>query len=41
MQVQWALTPFREPPGPSGDAETIGDVIDALIGAAQMRNREI
>jgi hypothetical protein len=39
MRVQWALTPFRDPPGPSGDADTIGDAIDALIGAAQMRYR--
>jgi hypothetical protein len=37
MRVQWALTPFRDPPGPSGDAETIGEAIDALIGATGMR----
>ena len=36
-RVQWALTPFRDPPGASGDAETIGEAIDALIGEAQMR----
>ena len=36
-RVEWALTPFRDPPGASGDAETIGEAIDALIGAARMR----
>src|ERR1700739_3863846 len=39
-RVQWALTPFRDPPGASGDAETIGDAIVARIGAARMRYGE-
>jgi hypothetical protein len=40
MRVQWALTPFRDPPGASGDAETIGDAIDALIRVARTRYGE-
>ncbi len=36
-RVQWMLNPFRDPPEASGDAETIGDAIDALTRAARMR----
>ena len=32
-RVQWVLNPFRDPPEASGDAETIGDAIDALRAA--------
>jgi hypothetical protein len=39
-QVQWVLNPFRDPPEASGDAETIGEAIDAFIGAARMRYAE-
>ncbi len=37
-QVQWVLNPFREPPEASGFAKTIGEAIDALSRASQIRH---
>lgn len=39
-RVQWILKPFRDPPDASGDAETIGEAIDALVRAARVRYGE-
>jgi hypothetical protein len=36
-RVQWVLSPFRDPPDTSGDAETIGEAISALIQSARIR----
>jgi hypothetical protein len=36
-RVQWVLSPFRDPPDTSGDAETIGEAILALIRSARIR----
>jgi hypothetical protein len=35
-RVQWVLNPFRDPPDTSGDAETIGEAIEALIRSARI-----
>ena len=36
-RLQWVLNPFRDQPGASGFAETIGDAIGALAVATRIR----
>ena len=36
-RVQWVLNPFRDRPDASGYAGTIGEAVDALVGAARKR----
>lgn len=36
-RLQWVLNPFRVQPGASGYVDTIGEAIDALTGATQIR----
>ena len=37
-RILWVLNPFRDPPEASGYASTIGEAIDALAHAAQVRH---
>jgi hypothetical protein len=40
-RIEWILNPFRKPPEGNGQAETIGDAIDALIRVARPRYGKI
>ena len=37
-RIHWVFNPFRDPPEASGYASTIGEAIDALAHAAQVRH---